>query len=191
MRDRSLCSGERQHGADLEHIEEKHKLRYREACKYLCSTDNVSDLGCGVGYGTRLLSLVANQVRGIDDSEEAIAFAKEHYSGDNISYAVIDLNTALSNTPMSKADVIVAFEVIEHLPSAIRLFDIFKALSPRLIILSTPHLKCPMGGNQFHYRHFGMDELISSFWDIGYKPKRAELIYYGTSLCNFITAERR
>ena len=189
MRDKSLRSGERQHSPDLERIEENHKLRYLEACKYVEPTDNVTDIGCGVGYGTWLISLVASEVRGIDDSEEAINFANMHYGASNISYEVIDLATVTK--PLGTSDVIVAFEVLEHLRVGDQLFDIFKAMGPRTIILSTPHLQCPIGGNQFHYKHYGMDELISSFWDIGYKPKRAELIYYGTSLCNFITAERR
>jgi len=171
MRNKALNSGERQHAPDLERIEESHKQRYLEACKYIKMTDSVADLGCGVGYGTKLMSIVAGQVRGVDDSPEAIDFAREHYNGHNITYAVVDLDTVLFNMSMGTADVVVAFEVLEHLPNAYRLFDIFKAMTPRTIILSTPHLRCPIGGNKFHYKHYGMDELINGFFNIGYKPQ--------------------
>ena len=201
MRDKSLRSGERQHAEKIAGIEEHHLWRYREACKYIKPTDTVVDLGCGVGYGSKIMSEVAREVCGYDDSRQAIEFAEKHYNGNNIRYYVNDLDyidgeeiagTAPFDSLLAYGcDVIVAFEIIEHLNDTDATFLMFKRISPKLIILSTPHLKCPIRGNKFHYRHYGMDELIDSFWNIGYKPKRAELIYFGAGLCNFMVMGRR
>ena len=88
-------------------------------------------------------------------------------------------------------DVIVTFEAIEHIRDTQAVFNKFKIINPDTIILSTPHTSCPLGGNKFHHRHFGLDELVDRFNGIGYKVKRAELRYYNTSLDVFIVVEKR
>jgi len=193
MRDKSLRSGERQYGDSLDKLEAWHRWRYQEACKYIKPTDIVLDLGCGVGYGSYIMSPLAKNVFGYDDSEEAIDFAFNHYKRDNIFYSTRSVLDIAITESVVKAmpPIVVAFEIIEHIEDTDAVFNIFKRLNAKLIILSTPHLDCPIGGNQFHYKHYGMDELIYSFRNIGYKPKRAELVYFGNGLCNFMVMERR
>lgn len=187
MRDKSLRSGERQVACGLTGIESWHLWRYYETLPYI-NGETVLDVGCGVGYGSYIMSQKANGVYAIDDSQETIEFARAQYGRPNILFAICDLLELADNV---HPDLVVAYEVIEHIENIQEVFNKFKVINPNLFIVSTPHLKCPVGGNQFHHRHYGMDELIDRFWDIGYQPERAELLYFGKGLCNFLIAKRR
>ena len=57
--------GERQIGDNLNLIEEKHRERYAFAKKF-CKDRKVLDAACGCGYGTFMLSEVANTVLGLE-----------------------------------------------------------------------------------------------------------------------------
>ncbi len=188
MRDKKLHSGERQVGPTLNHIEISHRWRYEEASSYVMNK-TVLDIGCGIGYGSSLLAKTASLVYAIDDSIEAIEYAKQHYQVEKVCFDCMDVLGIYKG--FVSCDVVVAFEIIEHIPLVDDLFKIFKLLSPELFIISTPHLKCPIGGNKFHHKHFGMDELVERFWDIEYKPLRAELLYFGLGLNNFMVMERK
>lgn len=184
-RDKSLRSGERQVHQVINGIEFWHRWRYEQATP-LVRGSTVLDAGCGVGYGSVMMSDSAKQIFSIDDSAEAIDFAKQTWFAKNIKYECVDF---LSMTSFD-VDVIVAFEFIEHLDDTKAVFAKFKSFNPLLIIVSVPHTTCPMGANRFHYRHYGMDELVNLFFEIGFKPQRAELIYFNNSLTNFIVAEK-
>lgn len=184
-RDKSLRSGERQVHNVINGIEFWHKWRYEQAVP-LVRGKSVLDAGCGVGYGSFMMSGQAKQIFSIDDSSEAIEFAKQNWSAKNIIYECHDF----LEMPSSDVDVIVAFEFIEHLEDIKFVFSKFATFNPSIIIASAPHITCQMGANRFHYRHYGMDELINLFFDIGYKSQRAELIYFDNSLTNFIVAEK-
>ena len=195
MRDKSLRSGERQYGQNLNEVEEWHRWRYAEIYPHIVNK-TVMDVGCGVGYGAYIMAAVAKLVYAIDDSEEAIDHGRKFFDKDNIYYFPADFMNypeRMHNKEGYKVtyDVIVAFEFIEHVQDTDALFAKFEAYQPEKFIISSPHIKCPIGANKFHHRHYGMDQLINRFWDIGYKPLRAELRYFGKGLCNFLIAERQ
>jgi len=70
----------------------------------------VVDLGCGTGYGSFLLSFLAERVIGLDVDQESIEFAKRQFEG--VEFLVCDLEAV---DVLPQADVYVAFEVLEHL----------------------------------------------------------------------------
>jgi 2-polyprenyl-3-methyl-5-hydroxy-6-metoxy-1,4-benzoquinol methylase len=188
-RDLSLRSGERQVAEDLAHIEPWHRWRYREAVPY-CQGKNVLDIGCGCGYGPWILAdHGAKSVFGVDISPEAIRYAEDHWSLSGITFHASEFKDL--NLAPGFADVLVAFEIIEHLPDTQETFDKFQDLNPKTIILSVPHIYTPFGGNRFHYRHYGMDEIIGEIFRIRYKPVRAELKYFGNNLNVFVVAEKK
>jgi 2-polyprenyl-3-methyl-5-hydroxy-6-metoxy-1,4-benzoquinol methylase len=182
-RDKSLRSGERQVHEVLNGIEYWHKWRYEQAAQY-CKGKTVLDAGCGVGYGSAMISDVAKQVFSIDDSAEAIEFARQKWQAKNIIYECHDFLMM----HVFNVDVIIAFEFIEHIEDTDAVFGKFKSFNPSVIIVSVPHIKCPMGANKFHYRHYGMDELIERFFGIGLKPIKAELVYFDNKLTNYVVA---
>lgn len=187
MRDRRLHSGERQVGRSLENVEAWHKWRYEEAALYL-HNKTVLDVGCGTGYGSFIMSDIAQSVIALDDSKEAIQVGLNHYAKQNISFVCADF---LEYPIPVGIEVVVSFENIEHIENTDAYFAKLKAINPQAIILSCPHITTPIGGNQFHYRHYGMDELVNRMNEIGYKIKRAELRWFGNGLCNFIVSEKR
>jgi SAM-dependent methyltransferase len=188
-RDLSLRSGERQVADHLHQIEPWHRWRYKEAVAY-CQGKKVVDIGCGCGYGPWILADGgAESVLGVDISVEAMRYAEDHWSLPGITFHACDIED-LELAP-GFADVLVAFEIIEHLPDTQETFDKFQDLNPKTIILSVPHIYTPFGGNRFHYRHYGMDEIIFEILRIGYKPVRAELKYFGNNLNVFVVAEKK
>jgi len=185
-RDKSLRSGERQVYDILPGIEYWHRWRYQKAVPYV-SAKTVLDVGCGVGYGSVIMSRTAKHITAIDDSAEAIEYARQRWFAKNIDYCCVDFLSMNS----FDVDVIVAYEFIEHVEDTKAVFEKFKSFNPSLIIVSVPHRRCPIGENKFHFRHYGMDELIDSFFDIGFKPLEAKLVYFNNCLDNFIIAERK
>jgi SAM-dependent methyltransferase len=138
----------------LEHI-----TRYLFASS-LVENKTVLDAGCGCGYGSYHLARAgAASVLGIDVSEEAIEYSKEHYRHDGLSYEKRDvLNTGL--VPAS-FDVVVSFEVFEHVadPEAF-LDEMRRLLKPDgVLLLSTPNAATYSAGgedgsNPFHVREY-------------------------------------
>ena len=88
----------------------RHIQRYAWASKWAAGK-RVVDLGCGCGYGSFILSMVAEHVLGMDRNIEAFLFAKGHFERTNCRFYQADLMT--SHIP--PADVYIAFEVLEHL----------------------------------------------------------------------------
>ena len=86
-----------------------HVLRYQWVMAYAAKR-TVVDLGCGTGYGAYMLSWVAKQVIGLDIDKEAIDFARKHFPG--VEYRWVDLETIPF---LPRAEMYVAFEVLEHL----------------------------------------------------------------------------
>lgn len=119
---------------------EQHLARYRQACDEL-NGGHVVDAGCGVGYGSALLAKACDRVTAVDTSDEAIAFAREHYAADNVSYVVCDLGDGLREIDQP-VDAVVCFEVLEHVqdPAAtLRSFRNVLGSSGQLFISGTTY----------------------------------------------------
>lgn len=90
-----------------------HIQRYRFASQYV-SGKRVLDAGCGVGYGTAFLhEYGAKHIVGVDISEEALALAQSKYLVDGVEFIADDCESL--SAIAGPFDVIVAFEVFEHL----------------------------------------------------------------------------
>tara|TARA_B000000460_G_scaffold114060_1_gene80086 strand:- start:122 stop:805 length:684 start_codon:yes stop_codon:yes gene_type:complete len=73
---------------------------------------NVLDLCCGTGWTTFEIGKIANQVIGVDYSDEALEIARRKYGGNNITYKKMNA-LALEFSPES-FDSVVSMEAIEH-----------------------------------------------------------------------------
>ena len=89
--------------------------RYMFASRF-AKNKKVLDIGTGLGQGANLLAKKgATEVLGIDYSKIAVNHAKKTYVLPNLEFKVMN---ALNISSLNKSfDVIVAFEVIEHLPA--------------------------------------------------------------------------
>ncbi len=143
-------------GPDLRN---EHLARYCFA-EPLAQGKRVLDAGCGVGYGARRLSGPAATVFALDNSSEALRHGKRTYSG--VEFVQGDC----TKLPFQEAslDLVLAFEVIEHLNSWPRLIrEAARTLTPSgIFVVSTPnrtYYSCSRDEpNPFHTHEFDYAE---------------------------------
>lgn len=137
----------------------EHIARYCFAAR-LAKNKRVLDIACGLGYGSAELAKVAASVQAIDISPEAIEEARAHYAAPNIQFTT----AAAQSLPFPDAsfDLIVAFEVIEHLEDwSSLLAETRRLMAPGgQLIISTPNkifyaeTRRLAGPNPFHVHEF-------------------------------------
>jgi SAM-dependent methyltransferase len=121
-----------------------HLVRYLWAAEYLrrLQPRRVLDLGCGSGYGSSLLAgvLPGSSVRGADHDAKAIGEARRAYGGSGASFDVGDPLEWDATIGGASFDVVVCFDVLEHvehrevlLEALVRHLD-----DDGLLLLSTP-----------------------------------------------------
>ena len=126
--------------------------------------EQVLDAGVWAGYGSAELARAAAGVLGIDRSAEAIAFAREQYPAPNLRFEEGDCLSLPA--PEGSIDLVVAFEVIEHLEDWRGfLLEARRVLAPAgQFIVSTPNKlyysesRRDAGPNPFHVHEFEFDE---------------------------------
>jgi SAM-dependent methyltransferase len=144
----------------------EHLARYAFAAR-LARGKRVLDAGCGTGYGSAELAKVAASVLGVDVASEAVNFARAHYRLPYLSFEQAS-TTALPH-PDGCFDLVVAFEVIEHLRDWREfLVEARRVLAPSgQFIVSTPNKlyyaesRGAGGDNPFHVHEFEFEEFRS------------------------------
>jgi SAM-dependent methyltransferase len=141
----------------------EHRSRYLFAAR-LSRGKRVLDIGCGTGYGASELAKTASRVVALDFSQEAVGFASIHYRAPNLTW----LRAQAGSVPLPDAtfDLIVAFEIIEHLSEPDSLVDEAARLLAKggQFIVSTPNRsfyaesRRDSGPNPFHEREYEYDE---------------------------------
>jgi len=117
-------------GADKAHV-----FRYMLARGFVNKGEKVLDAGCGTGYGSYILSQVADSVFCIDYKD---TFDKQ-YAKDNITFLLESLDKVeKEDIELFGPDVTVCFEAIEHLESPKIFLDKVTATTKRMMIFSSP-----------------------------------------------------
>lgn len=138
----------------------EHYSRYLFASR-LARFRNVLDIGCGTGYGSALLAQSATRVFALDNSRDALERCPELMNLSRVQASA----TAIPIRDGS-IDLVVAFEVIEHLDDWPKLLsEAQRLLAPRgQFIVSTPNVKyyaearAATGPNPFHAHEFEFAE---------------------------------
>lgn len=132
---KTLFSGERPSLTDIDGL---HLAKYRFALKF-CKGKKITEFGCGTGYGSKYLAQNGvKKIMAYDIDLAAVNFAIKNSPHENITYIQADIETLQLN---SKYDVILAFEVIEHLKNPRKLLELAKSGLRKggVFILSTPN----------------------------------------------------
>jgi 2-polyprenyl-3-methyl-5-hydroxy-6-metoxy-1,4-benzoquinol methylase len=90
-----------------------HRSRYSYAATFTQPTWAILDYGCGTGYGLQQLASATQGICVGVDKLEAVAYAQERYPAPNIQYVAADVTKP--GARFGKFDLIVSFDVIEHL----------------------------------------------------------------------------
>lgn len=156
--------------------EQDHLARYEFAKKFV-GNKKILDLACGSGFGSAMLADAgAQSVDGLDIATEAIDYAKENYSREQITFH----QGSADSLPFKddSFDMIVSFETIEHLPDDIRakyLDEMYRVLTDDgLLLLSTPNkvILSPWTrkpGNKYHVLEYSREILEKELAEHGFK----------------------
>lgn len=148
---------------DLEQITslvDRHIAAYK-FCSTFAKRKRILEIGCGDGYGTRLLARTALRIIGIDKDADPIRIARlqaKRSGFQNISFRSMD---AVNLPTIGRFQVIVSLQVIEHIHD---LDGYLKSMLNNLsrngkVIISTPNRELRLlpgqrPWNEFHVREF-------------------------------------
>jgi SAM-dependent methyltransferase len=143
----------------------EHFHRYLWAAQ-LAGGRRVLDLGSGEGFGAAILADVAAEVVGVDIDETAVEHSQLNYGRTGLTFTVGSA-TDLSQFEPGTFDVVVAFEVIEHLAEHERVMtEIGRVLrDDGTLFISTPdrraYTESSEDHNPFHVRELSLEEFVS------------------------------
>lgn len=163
-------SGERQVSPTLDGIRRDHVARYEWAAQQI-GNQTVIDVGCGIGYGSKILAESGAIVVALDAFGPAIDYAREHYSHPSVLHRCERVqDMALDGEQYGAA---VCFEMLEHVPDVDALVTLIKLRRvATTLYASVPNDdEIPFGrGFPFHHRHYTRQQfealLNSAGWTI-------------------------
>ncbi len=153
----------------------EHQHRYRWAASFTAGC-RVLDVGSGEGFGSAILAATAETVHGIDIDDVSIAHSQLNYSAPNLEFR-LGSALELDDFDDDAFDVVIAFEVLEHLVEHEQMLEqIDRVLAPDgVLVISTPdrRLYSEAAGhkNPFHKRELSEPEfrvlLAQRFCEVG------------------------
>ncbi|BAQ49160.1 MULTISPECIES: class I SAM-dependent methyltransferase [Methylobacterium] len=144
-------------------IEAEHVHRYLLARKF-CENKSVLDIACGEGYGSWILSKVANSVLGVDVDAATIKHADTFYKQNNLHFMIGDARKIPCQD--HSIDVVVSFETIEHIcEHNIFISELKRVLkSNGTLIISSPDCNVYSSddktNNPYHLKELSKDEFL-------------------------------
>lgn len=143
----------------------EHIARYAFARRY-AQDKRVLDAGCGTGYGSAELAQSAAEVIGVDIANDALEYARANYPIAGLQF--VEASCTSVPFPSESFDLVVAFEVIEHLTQYSAFIDECARLLTRegLFIVSSPNkryyalTRAETGPNPFHEHEFEAAEFV-------------------------------
>lgn len=154
-----------------DHLDEFQKIHtwYMEAMQY-CIDKIVIDVGCGHGFGSFILNLVAQKVHALDKMD--LWFERPIPDPNKVVFHQIDLDKEPADIT---ADICVAIEFIEHLNNPEFFLQNLKA---KALFFTVP---CYGNKNEFHMREYSeesLKKLISENYSdkISYRMEKGRMI---------------
>jgi 2-polyprenyl-3-methyl-5-hydroxy-6-metoxy-1,4-benzoquinol methylase len=147
-------------GRDFDYDEARHLAAYVFVAK-MATGKRVLDAGCGDGFGTQTLADRALDVLGVDASPQAIAACRRSWDMPRLRFEQEDL--AHPQTPGETFDLVLSFQVLEHLAAPMPFLQTLKArLRPAgILVLTTPNRLTSFSENPFHVHEYTAPELAA------------------------------
>jgi SAM-dependent methyltransferase len=162
----------------------RHEVVY-ERLAPRCAGRDVLEAGCGEGYGADLIAGVARRVIGLDYDESAVAHVRARYPRVEMMHG----NLAELPLPDGAVDIVVNFQVIEHLwDQAQFVAECFRVLRPGgALLMSTPNRITFSPGrdtpvNPFHTRELNAAELTELLTAAGFSLESMLGVFHGAGL---------
>ncbi|MBX9641818.1 MAG: class I SAM-dependent methyltransferase [Mycobacteriaceae bacterium] len=162
----------------------RHQVVYQRLAPH-CAGRDVLEAGCGEGYGADLIAGVARRVVAVDYDETAVAHVRHRYPRVEVRQA----NLTELPLPDASVDVVVNFQVIEHLwDQAQFIRECRRVLRPAgLLMVSTPNRITFSPGrdtpiNPFHTRELNAAELTALLIDGGFTDVSVSGLFHGARL---------
>ena len=162
----------------------RHQVVYQRLAPR-CADRDVLEAGCGEGYGADLIAGLAHRVVAVDYDAAAVAHVQSRYP----RVEVMQANLAELPLPDASVDVVVNFQVIEHLwdqPQFVA--ECARVLRPSgLLMVSTPNRITFSPGrdtpiNPFHTRELNAGELTELLLDAGFRDVAVSGLFHGARL---------
>jgi SAM-dependent methyltransferase len=162
----------------------RHEVVYRRLADR-CADRDVLEAGCGEGYGADLIADVARSVVALDYDELTVAHVRARYPRVDVRHG----NLAALPLPDASVDVVVNFQVIEHLwdqPQFVS--ECARVLRPGgVLLVSTPNRITFSPGrdtpvNPFHTRELNASELTELLVDGGFTVASMSGVFHGPGL---------
>jgi SAM-dependent methyltransferase len=162
----------------------RHQVVYQRLAPR-CAGLEVLEAGCGEGYGADLIAGVARRVVAVDYDAAAVAHVRARYP----RVEVMQANLAELPLPDASVDIVVNFQVIEHLwdqPQFVA--ECARVLRPSgLLMVSTPNRITFSPGrdtpiNPFHTRELNAAELTELLVDAGFAQVSVSGLHHGARL---------
>ena len=150
----------------------KHKFAYFLASKYIKSEDHVLEIGCGEGYGANFLAENTGAfIQAIDINTNAITNAQKQYIHKNVNFKTYDGKNI--DYEDNSFDVIISFQVIEHIENTTEyLKNIKRLLKPNgIFLITTPSRTYRLADNQkpwnpYHIREYNSNTLTKDIKNV-------------------------
>ncbi|SPM37703.1 Ubiquinone/menaquinone biosynthesis C-methylase UbiE [Mycobacterium rhizamassiliense] len=172
-------------GLDIENYWfRRHEVVYQRLAKR-CVGREVLEAGCGEGYGADLIADVARRVVAVDYDAAAVGHVRGRYP----RVEVMQANLAELPLPDASVDVVVNFQVIEHLwDQGQFVAECARVLRPSgLLMMSTPNRITFSPGrdtpiNPFHTRELNAREMTELLEDAGLTDVSISGLFHGARL---------
>ncbi|OBJ55582.1 class I SAM-dependent methyltransferase [Mycobacterium sp. 1423905.2] len=162
----------------------RHEVVYQRLAAR-CADRDVLEAGCGEGYGADLIAGVARRVVAVDYDETTVAYVRHRYPRVEVLHA----NLAALPLPDASVDVVVNFQVIEHLWDQGQFVrECLRVLRPSgLLMMSTPNRITFSPGrdtpiNPFHTRELNAAELTELLEGAGFTDVSMSGLFHGARL---------
>ncbi|PQM50448.1 class I SAM-dependent methyltransferase [Mycolicibacter virginiensis] len=162
----------------------RHEVVYQQLAPR-CSGREVLEAGFGEGYGADLIAGVAQRVIGVDYDDSAVAHVRARYP----RVEAVQGNLAELPLPDAAVDVVVNFQVIEHLwDQGQFIAECARVLRPGgLLMVSTPNRITFSPGrdtpiNPFHTRELNAAELTELLVEGGFVMDGMFGVFHGPAL---------